>query len=133
MLSKIYANTFKQLTFLGAQPFSVRRAFFDFIYRDDTSDSNTIATSWCPKSPLQGYEAKKKPEVARNWETTKLSNGITVLTESTGFPGKVDFGFLLNVGTRDECTETSGSLLSIKNTYLKTIMNTNETINYGIV
>lgn len=133
MLSKIYANTFKQLTFLGARPFSVRRAFFDFIYRDDTSDPNTIATSWCPRSPLQGHVAKPKAEAARNWESTKLSNGITVLTESTGFPNKVDFGFLLNVGTRDECSECSGSLLSIKNTYLKTIMNTNETINYGIV
>jgi processing peptidase subunit beta len=42
-------------------------------------------------------------------------------------------GILLKVGTRDECTECSGALLSIQNTYLKTIMNTNETINYGIV
>jgi hypothetical protein len=42
-------------------------------------------------------------------------------------------GVLLNVGTRDESVESSGSLLSIKNTYLKTILNTNETINYGMV
>ena len=42
-------------------------------------------------------------------------------------------GILLDVGTRDETNETSGSLLSIQNTYLKTILNTNETINYGIV
>lgn len=40
---------------------------------------------------------------------------------------------LLKVGTRDETPETSGALHSIQNTYLKTIMNTNETINYGIV
>lgn len=64
---------------------------------------------------------------------SKLSNGITVLTESASGPTKVDMGVLLNVGTRDECAETSGSLLSIKNTYLKTVMNTNETINYGVV
>lgn len=42
-------------------------------------------------------------------------------------------GILLDVGTRDENTETSGSLLSIKNTYMKTLLNTNETINYGMV
>lgn len=60
---------------------------------------------------------------------TKLSNGITVLTESASSPSRVDVGILLNVGTRDETNETSGSLLSIKNTYYKTVLNTNETIN----
>jgi processing peptidase subunit beta len=32
------------------------------------------------------------------------------------------------LGTRDENIETSGSMLSIKNTYLKTVLNTNETV-----
>jgi len=44
-----------------------------------------------------------------------------------------DAGILLDVGTRDETNETSGSLLSIKNTYLKTVLNTNETVNYGVI
>jgi len=48
-------------------------------------------------------------------------------------PTKVDLGIMLNVGTRDETKETSGSLLSIKNTYYKTTITTNETINYGLV
>ena len=39
----------------------------------------------------------------------------------------------MDVGTRDETKETSGSLLAIKNTYLKTIKHTNETINYGMI
>jgi len=42
-------------------------------------------------------------------------------------------GILVNVGTRDETAETSGALLAIKNTYLKTLKHTNETINYGMV
>lgn len=42
-------------------------------------------------------------------------------------------GFLLDVGTRDETHETSGSLLALKNTYLKTLKHTNETINYGMI
>ena len=42
-------------------------------------------------------------------------------------------GFLIDVGTRDETAETSGSLLALKNTYLKTLKHTNETINYGMI
>ena len=38
-------------------------------------------------------------------------------------------GVLLNFGTRSEDSESSGSLLAIKNTYLKTVLNTNETVN----
>ena len=42
-------------------------------------------------------------------------------------------GMLVDVGTRDESLETSGSLLALKNTYLKTLKHTNETINYGMI
>jgi hypothetical protein len=42
-------------------------------------------------------------------------------------------GFLIDVGTRDENHENSGSLLALKNTYLKTLKHTNETINYGMI
>lgn len=64
---------------------------------------------------------------------TNLSNGFTVLTESQVFPGPVNMGFLMDVGTRDETAETSGALLALKNTYLKTLKHTNETINYGMI
>ena len=39
----------------------------------------------------------------------------------------------MDVGTRDETKATSGSLLALKNTYLKTLKHTNETINYGMI
>jgi hypothetical protein len=42
-------------------------------------------------------------------------------------------GFLIDVGTRDETHDTSGACLAIKNTYLKTLKHTNETINYGMI
>ena len=42
-------------------------------------------------------------------------------------------GILINVGTRDETSENSGALLALKNTYLKTLKHTNETINYGMI
>jgi processing peptidase subunit beta len=56
-----------------------------------------------------------------------------VLTESTKFPSAVHMGFLIDAGTRDETEETSGCTLAIKNTYLKTMRHTNETINYGMI
>lgn len=42
-------------------------------------------------------------------------------------------GFLIDVGSRDETHETSGAMLALKNTYLKTLKHTNETINYGMI
>jgi predicted Zn-dependent peptidase len=39
----------------------------------------------------------------------------------------------MDVGTRDETKESSGALLALKNTYLKTLKHTNETINYGMI
>lgn len=42
-------------------------------------------------------------------------------------------GFMIDVGTRDETAATSGSCLALKNTYLKTLKHTNETINYGMI
>jgi predicted Zn-dependent peptidase len=44
----------------------------------------------------------------------------------------VHLGVFVDYGTRDESSETSGALLSLKNTYLKTAINTSETVNYGI-
>lgn len=66
------------------------------------------------------------------YQHTKLANGINVLTESVTVPSNVHIGIFLDVGTRDETAETSGSMLSLKNTYLKTAINTSETVNYGI-
>jgi processing peptidase subunit alpha len=62
-----------------------------------------------------------------------LENGITVVSESSTIPSTVTFKILLDVGSRHETHDTSGSLHSIKSTYLKTVMNTNETVNYGMV
>lgn len=71
--------------------------------------------------------------VNREYKVSHLDNGITVLTEQTDFPSNVNMGILLDVGSRDESHETSGSLLALKNTYYKTLKHTNETLNYGMV
>lgn len=69
----------------------------------------------------------------RNRIVSKLPNGIRVVTETPLIPSPVTFGVLLDVGTRDETKENSGALHSIKTTYYKSNLNTNETINYGMV
>jgi processing peptidase subunit alpha len=67
------------------------------------------------------------------YKVSRLSNGFTVLTEETSFPSNVHLGILCRVGSRDETESTSGSLFALKNTYLKTLKHTNETINYGMI
>ena len=67
------------------------------------------------------------------YNVTELSNGFTILTESQTFPSAVHMGLLMDVGTRDETAETSGACLALKNVYLKTLKQTNETINYGMI
>jgi processing peptidase subunit beta len=83
--------------------------------------------------PLAGHKPIERADEANEYTVTSLENGFTVLTESQSFPGAVHMGFLMDVGTRDETKETSGSLLALKNTYLKTLKHTNETINYGMI
>ena len=65
--------------------------------------------------------------------TAKLSNGITVVAETPRIPSTVTMGVLVDAGSRDEDSKTSGALHSIKTTYYKSFLRTNETINYGMV
>jgi processing peptidase subunit alpha len=83
--------------------------------------------------PLSGHKPIERHDESHEYTVTSLENGFTVLTESQSFPGAVHMGFLIDVGSRDETRETSGSLLALKNTYLKTLKHTNETINYGMI
>ena len=85
------------------------------------------------RDPLEGHKEAYHPTLGPQYNLTELSNGFSVLTESMIFPGAVNMGILMNVGARDETPETSGALLAIQNTYLKTIKHTNETINYLMV
>src|SRR4051812_1353177 len=59
-----------------------------------------------------------------------LNNGIRVLTETSPFPTSVHLGVLLDVGTRDETPEISGTLMAMKQTYLRTHTRSNEEMNY---
>lgn len=102
----------------------------------NTYDRGTTAYSvaaFDPSAQLENHEPVEIEGKDSEYQATTLSNGFTVLTESEDHPGAVNMGFLINVGTRDETQETSGSLLALKNVYLKTLKHTNETVNYGMI
>jgi processing peptidase subunit beta len=82
---------------------------------------------------LREYESRKIVERESVCEVSRLDNGIRVLTLSEDVPNVVDMSVLLDMGSRDETIETSGSMLALKNTFLKTALRTNETVNYGMV
>lgn len=111
----------------------IRGYFLNILNRDDPSSPHFKAVTYDPRAPLEGHKVLLKEDLPSKYEITKLKNGITVISESASFPNVVDLGILLDVGVRDETHETSGSLLSIKNTFYKTVLKTNETVNYGLV
>jgi predicted Zn-dependent peptidase len=101
-------------------------------------NQNSLSFRMAKHDPLKEFEGHN-PVVHKgesdqiDYKIRKLHNGITVITETTDFPTSVNMGILLKTGIRDETSETSGACLALKNTYLKTIKHTNETINYGMV
>jgi len=101
-------------------------------------NQNSLSFRMAKHDPLKEFEGHNpvvhKGESDQNdYKIRKLHNGITVITETSAFPSSVNMGILLKTGVRDETSETSGACLALKNTYLKTIKHTNETINYGMI
>jgi len=134
MLSKVTKLAHKTNIYKRKNNFAnLRGAFLDLLNRDDPASPHYKAVTFDPRVPLEGHKLILKEDIPSKYETSKLKNGITVITETASFPNVVDLGILLDVGARDETHETSGALLSIKNTYYKTVLKTNETVNYGIV
>lgn len=70
-------------------------------------------------------------------QITKLSNGISILTETTPFPTSVHMGVLIGGGTRDETPRNnydySGVCMALKENYLKSHLRSNEKENYNTV
>lgn len=104
----------------------------------DTYNQSALAFRMAKYDPTQEFHGHNPVVVGsgseqRDYKIRKLNNGITVITETSSMPSAVHMGIHLNVGVRDENTETSGACLAIKNTYLKTVKHTNETINYGMI
>lgn len=109
---------------------NISKAFYDALYINDSSFKGyNIATA---SMVSEVAKAQMTEGALPSYQATKLDSGLTVLSESVTVPSAVQLGIFLNVGSRDETPEQSGSMLSLKHTYLKTAINTNETVNYGI-
>jgi predicted Zn-dependent peptidase len=112
--------------------FSLRKMILDNLYMPDKSSESYRIINSSMHTSVEGVEPITYQPSTSSYSFSKLPSGITVLTESICVPANVQMGILIDMGTRDEDAESSGSMLSLKNTYLKTAINTNETVNYGI-
>jgi hypothetical protein len=105
-----------------------RKTFYELLNKDDALNTHYQTSITPSDQPLKNHHSQPITLAPHSHEITVLPNGIRILTESQSHPSKVNIGILLNVGTRDETLENSGSMLSIHNTYMKTVINTNETV-----
>ncbi len=113
-------------------PFSISSMFYETIALHNKNHKPTqIASSSIHVQP--NIQSTVYTPVAPTYQVTKLPSGVSVLTESVTVPSNVHIGIHIDVGTRDEDHETSGAVLLLKHAHLKTGINTNETVNYGIV
>ncbi|EGR32914.1 peptidase m16 inactive domain protein [Ichthyophthirius multifiliis] len=62
------------------------------------------------KNNLKGFSPIFKKDQNLSYQLTKLDNGIQILTENGGFPFHSDIGLLVQVGTRNEETQTGGAI-----------------------
>ena len=62
-----------------------------------------------------------------------LPNGVRVVSEEPRLPGPATLGVIADYGTRDETAESSGVLHAMSLTRYKSMLNTVDTVNYGMV
>jgi predicted Zn-dependent peptidase len=112
--------------------FGLSKSLYNALYLNDPNyDGYKLAGSPAESQPSSITPSIFNP-VAPTYQSSKLANGITVLTESVTVPSTVSLGVFIDLGSRDENAENSGATLLLKNAHLKTALNTNETVNYGI-
>lgn len=111
--------------------FSVLEKAMKYI-NNDTFEHLNLA-NFDAKKPTQPFSMNIVRPADRAIKITTLPNGVRILSETPSLPGAVTMGVLLEVGSANETKDTSGALFSIKSTYYKSSLNTNETINYGMV
>jgi hypothetical protein len=121
-----------KLIIKNKSPFGVTKYLYDTLYLNDPNhEGYNVAGSSINTAPNKIKSTVYNP-VERTYKSTKLASGVTVLTESVSVPSNVQLGVFVDVGTRDEDSYSSGALLLLKHAFLKTALNTNETVNYGI-
>ena len=79
--------------------FGLKKRILDALYLGDTSSSSEqIISASIHTGVAKGNIFNPVPST---YQSSKLANGITVLTESVSVPSNVNLGVFLNVGSRD--------------------------------
>lgn len=113
--------------------FGISKFLYDSAFLNDPNYGPYQVASASIQTKPASINVNTCTPVESTYQSTKLSSGITVLTESVSVPSNVQLGVFVDVGSRDENAESSGATLLLKNAHLKTAISTNETVNYGII
>ena len=111
--------------------YSVTRNVWNFL--SGKNDNSLELANTDPKIFDSPFKVNYLSPIERKRELSVLPNGVRVFSETPALPGPVTVSLMFEVGSANETAETSGALLSIKSTYYKTHLKTNETINYAMV
>lgn len=88
-----------KLFFTRRAAFGLKKRILDALYLGDASSpSEQIISASIHTGVAKGNIYNPVPST---YQSTKLSNGITVLTESVSVPSNVNLGIFINVGSRD--------------------------------
>ncbi len=81
--------------------FSLKETIFNNLYLDDPSSQITKISRAPTELPVKGIREQIYSPVNVEYQTTELSSGVRVLTESVGVPSNVHLGIFLDVGSRN--------------------------------
>lgn len=122
MLSKVLSKCKPAFQIRKGGFSSLKKVTAELFNVQQNSEAQSKIASYDPLQPIKSHNVVLKNDQKPHYQTTKLQNGVTILTESIVFPNVIDLGILLNVGVRDETFDTSGSLFALKSTYHQTIL-----------
>lgn len=81
--------------------FSIRKRILDALYLGDASSPAEQIIQASIHTGVPSARGNTINGVPSTYQSTKLSSGITVLTESVSVPSNVNLGVFINVGSRD--------------------------------
>jgi hypothetical protein len=81
--------------------FSIKKRILDALYLGDASSASEQIIQASIHTGVPSAKGNVFNGVPATYQSTKLSSGITVLTESVSVPSNVNLGIFINVGSRD--------------------------------
>jgi hypothetical protein len=81
--------------------FSIKKRILDALYLGDSSSPSEQIIQASIHTGVPSATGKIVNGVPSTYQSTKLSSGITVVTESINVPSNVNLGIFVNVGSRD--------------------------------